>query len=94
MQIKTYYLPTEMVGTYQEFLNIIEAKNSDGRVKHKLTASKVIIELIAEYVKNNKNNAGMVNATQAAVVVEAGAKETPEPQPEQSVDITQSNEVV
>jgi hypothetical protein len=80
MQIKTYYLPTEMVGTYQEFLNIIEAKNSDGRVKHKLTASKVIIELIAEYVKNNKNNTKMVNAPSSAEVVESGVEETPDPQ--------------
>lgn len=91
MQIKTYYLPTEMVGTYQEFLNIIEAKNKDGRIKHKLTASKVIIELIEEYVKNNK---GMVDASPSAEVVESGAQGTPEPQPEQSVGMAQSNEVV
>ena len=53
MAIKTFYTQTSFEQTYQEFIQLIEKMNEDGRRK-KATASNTICDLIEKYVKTHK----------------------------------------
>lgn len=55
--IQSFYIPTEHLGTYTEFLNILELLNSDKRHKHQ-SKSELIIELIKNFVETYKKEHG------------------------------------
>ena len=57
------YVPVDKVGTITELRNIIDKKN-EGKTKGKITLSGVLLNLVEEYVKQEKGTDTMP-ATQA-----------------------------